>query len=198
MVGAGGKLAVTNRPKALAVLIAVFLLGAILGSAGSYYWSSRTSVSKDRYAENKPPPRRPRLPDLLEMTQDQRDRFGEIMSEFRMQLEALQKEQEPKIEAFQKEQAPKFEALRTETDRKILSILNEEQRIKYNELAKEREKRMRVPRGRGFAPPPPSQRDRKPSSFSDKEEQQKHRSFLNPKAYPEEYSPHQRDFSARQ
>jgi len=186
---------VTKRPQALAVLIAIFLLGGILGATGSYYWFKQTSVSQDRSIENKPPPRRPRLYEFLEMTPDQKDRFGEIMSEFRVKLEALKKEQEPKIEAFQKEQAPKYEALRTETDRKILSILNEEQRKKYNDLAKEREKRMLTPRGRGFNPPP--QRDRRPSSFSDKEEQQKHRSFFKRKEYPREYLPHERDFSSQ-
>jgi hypothetical protein len=137
---------VRDRVRALLVLMGVFILGCILGAAGSHFWFKKyiQPVSGMR-ADGPPPPHgRTRLPELLEMTPDQEKRFGEIMQESRRKLDTLQVEQRPKIEAVLEE-----------TNRQIASILNEKQQKKYQEFLIELKKwRPRESRGGRFGPPP--------------------------------------------
>lgn len=136
----------TDRPRALAVLIAVFLVGCIAGAAGSYYWLKHNTEARHRQGEEGPPlPQgRQRLPDLLKLTPEQDARFKEIMQESRKQLDALRAEQIPKIDA-----------IRAETNRKFSAILNPEQQKRFDAFLKEWENtRRHPPRGRGFEPPP--------------------------------------------
>jgi Spy/CpxP family protein refolding chaperone len=138
----------TDRPRALAVLAAVFLAGCIVGTTGSYFWLKRPMEIPVRARETGPPPRgpeRPRLPELLKLSQEQEKRFGEIMAESRKQLDALRAEQ-----------APKIEAIRAETNHKLLSVLNEEQKEKFTAFMKRmEEERRQAPRRRGGPEPPP-------------------------------------------
>jgi len=144
---------VTDRPRALAVLIAVFLLGCILGSAGSYmYLRNRPDQPFVRGMQGgRPGPERGQgtgrqgFSDMLQLTPEQEGQFREIMAESRKQLDALRMEQGPKIEA-----------IRTETNRKLMSVLNEEQKRKFSAFLEDMAKR-RPPRmgGRGMEPPPP-------------------------------------------
>jgi Spy/CpxP family protein refolding chaperone len=142
MVGVGGRIAVTtDRPRALVVLIVVFLLGGIIGSAGSYYWLRTSADSRIRGRESPRSfsPERQRLSDLLQLTRDQQTKVKEIIAESRRQLNALQIERAPKIEAIQ-----------SETNRKILAILTEEQQKKFAAFLKETESRRKnSPRRRG-------------------------------------------------
>ena len=133
-----------DRPRALAVLIAVFLTGCIVGSGGSYYWLRKSPGSRIRGRENVRGyyPERQRLPELLQLTPDQEKRFEEIMTESRSQLDALRTTE-----------APKIEAIRSETNRKLSSILNEAQQKKFAAFLREMEsRRRRPPRGRGLEP----------------------------------------------
>jgi Spy/CpxP family protein refolding chaperone len=150
----------TDRPRALAVLIAVFLVGGISGAAGSYYWLKQDTAIQSHHREEGPPgvQGRRRLPELLQLTPEQDARFREIMVESRKQLEQLWKRQEPlqkQLDGLRNEQFPKVEAIRAETNRKFLAILNPEQQKQFNAFLKEREgMRDRMPRGRGFETPP--------------------------------------------
>jgi len=137
----------TDRRRALAVLIAVFLLGCILGSAGSYLWLRKSSPDlRDRAQRNgpRPPAGRQSFQELLQLTPEQDARFKQIMAESRKQLDALQGERIAKIEA-----------IRSETNRELSSILGAEQQKKFDAFLKEIAKERRhQPRGRSFAPPP--------------------------------------------
>jgi hypothetical protein len=137
----------TDRPRALAVLIAVFLAGCIVGAGGYYFWLKKTAAPAFQGREIDRPPRGPerqRRPDFLQLTPEQQKRFGEIMAESRKQLDALRNEQ-----------APKFDAIRSETNGKLRAILNEEQKKKFEAFLKEMEsRREREPRRRGPEPPP--------------------------------------------
>jgi uncharacterized membrane protein len=137
---------VTDRPRALAVLIAVFLVGCIIGSAGSFIWMKRPFGPFNQEIRNGSPgpgQERRRMADLLQLTPEQQTRFREIMAESRRQLFQLQLEQSPKIQT-----------IRNETNRRLLSILNEEQQKKFEGFVKEMENRRgRVPGGRQFGPP---------------------------------------------
>lgn len=179
----------TNRPQALAVLVAVFLLGNILGATGSYYWFKRASVLENKAVDNSRPPmpERTNWRRLLDLTPNQEESIKKIMSERWKQWETLRQEQAPKIEALQKEQAPKVEAFWAETNRQISSVLSEEQRKKFSELVKEMEKRVRSPRGRGFDPLQP-ERDRRRSS-QDENQPRKHADLPGDSRYQSEPPP---------
>lgn len=138
----------TDRPRALIVLIAVFLLGCLSGVLGGYIWSKRSAAEPPpmmRDGRQARGPGRQRMPNFLSLTPEQERRFREIMEESRRKLMELQKEQMPKVEA-----------IRNETNRKFLEILDEEQRRKFEAFLKEWEnRRERGPRGPESPPPPP-------------------------------------------
>jgi uncharacterized membrane protein len=142
---------VTDRPRALVILIAVFLLGGIIGATGSYIWLKKSMSSPAPMMGNIPQARsqgRPRMPEFLKLTPEQETQFREIMAESRRKLGELQKEQ-----------APKVEAVRTETNQRFSEILNEEQRKKFEAFQKEMQnRRERAPRVRESGPPPESNR----------------------------------------
>jgi Spy/CpxP family protein refolding chaperone len=146
VAGTGGKLSVTDRPRALAVLVAVLLVGCIAGAAGSYYYLKQdVETRRSRREEGPPFPQgRQRLPELLQLTPEQDARFREIMMGSRKQLEALRAEQIPKIDA-----------IRAETNRQFSDILNPEQQKKFEAFLREWETiRRHPPRNRDFEPPP--------------------------------------------
>ena len=141
----------TDRPRALFILVAVFLLGGIVGAAGSYFWLKNSAVSRQPgFARNSPQggrnQGRQKMPDLLQLTPEQESRFREIMAESRRKLGELQKEQRPKIDA-----------IRNETNRQFLEILSEEQRKRFESFLKQMgNRRERPPRGlQPELPPPP-------------------------------------------
>jgi Spy/CpxP family protein refolding chaperone len=144
---------VTDRPRALIILVAVFLLGGVVGGSGSYFWFKNSAKSREpSFVRDGPQGRgqgRQRLPELLQLTSEQEARFKEVMAESRRRLGELQNEQRPKIDA-----------IRDETNRKFLEILNDEQRKKFESFLKQMpDRRERSPRGREpEMPPPPRQR----------------------------------------
>ena len=161
----------TNRPRALAVLIAVFLVGCAAGASGSYYWLKKDSDSRNRHREEDSPGLQGRqrwmqFLQSLRLTSEQDAQFKEIMAESRKQVEPLWKQQEPvlkqmdplrkQLDAMREEQFAKLDAIRTETNRKLSAILNPEQKKLFEAFVKEAESMRRYPpRGREFGPPPP-------------------------------------------
>jgi Spy/CpxP family protein refolding chaperone len=159
---------VTNRPRALAVLLAVFLVGGIAGAAGSYYWLRRDMRTQQNHRRDPGPPglqgrqKWQQLLYSLQLTPEQDARFKEIMMESWKQMEELRKEAEPirrQMSALMEAQEPKITAIRTETNRRFSAILNPEQREKFEAFLKEAESMgRRPPRGRDFGPPPEEMR----------------------------------------
>ena len=154
-----------ERTRAITVLIAVLILGCLIGAVGSriYYAKyDRATTDAVRGDFPFPQPRRERLPELLEMSSEQEARFEEIMAESRERLDALGKEQLPKIGTVIEE-----------TNEEIQSLLSDEQKAKLKafltDVERQRNERQRDqgprgprgdrgPRGeRGFGPPPPPQ-----------------------------------------
>jgi Spy/CpxP family protein refolding chaperone len=142
----------TERRRALAVLVAVFLLGSVVGAAGYYIWSLRASADEPGFGPQAGGRRRPpMMQDVLQLSPEQQKRFDAIMEESRNRMQALQVES-----------APKFKAIRAETDAQIVAILNEEQKKKFEAFVHDMDRRMEHrpgPGGEGrgplrFAPPP--------------------------------------------
>jgi len=146
---------VNNRPRALAVLISVFLSGCIVGAAGSYFLiKSKPAlvfsgfVGGASYGRSSEGSRLPRLLEQLKMNPEQEKQFNKIMEDWRNQINSLRTAQ-----------FARFEETRSESNKKIAAILNEEQRKEFELYLKkmEDERRNRKPprMGRGFPPMPP-------------------------------------------
>jgi hypothetical protein len=150
----------TDRPRALIVLIAVFLLGGIIGTGGTYWWMKKFPDHGRDSMQNRrsgPPQGRFRMQEMLQLTPEQEGQFGKIMEESRKQMEALRADQQPKLDAIFSDQRPKMEAIIADTNRKLIAILNADQQKKFESMLKEMNSRGgRPPRGgREMGPPPP-------------------------------------------
>jgi len=133
-----------NRVRALESLIAIFLVGLIIGIGGALLWVDRgpqnatdtNSRSAGGYKKNPI-----KLSGLLHLTQEQDAKIKAIFDDTRRQSAALSKEM-----------GPKFEAIRSEANDKIAAILNDEQKKIWEQFLKERdrdESRDRSGRGGG-------------------------------------------------
>ena len=148
------------RVRALAVLIAVFLLGCSVGFLSYHLVRSKMPANglglfgPTGAAGNRTTPGRdrggPRLRQVLNLSPSQQAQFDSIVKEFRPQFDAVHAEEEkklepvraemdPKFDAVRAEMAPKFDALRAEMYRRISSILNEDQKTKFEAFQKGRE-----------------------------------------------------------
>jgi hypothetical protein len=115
------------RQRALVALVAVFLFGCFAGAGSVYLWLGKAKASDSRFDRQRA---HLELSRMLQLSPDQETRFGEIMDQSRRQFEAARAEM-----------APKFQAMRTETNKKILAILNDDQKKKFEAFLKERDAR---------------------------------------------------------
>jgi hypothetical protein len=173
-----------DRPRALTVLVSIFLAGCIIGALGFFLWARRTPDFPQvrggpetfgmarRGSVGGGGPGGQWLPRLLQLTPEQNRRYMQVMEEFRNQLNALRIEQEKTVrykqlmdefrrlrteqERLRTEQEPKIKAIESDTNHKISEILNEEQKKKFAEYVKEFEDwRKRGPRREGGGFGPP-------------------------------------------
>jgi Spy/CpxP family protein refolding chaperone len=154
---------VKERPRALAVLIAVFLLGCIVGSGGSYFWLRKSLNPQRKDFQGFRPglgPGRQSTQALLSLTDEQERQFNQIMEDSRRQIEAVRAENWPEIQAIFSKQQPQIQAIVSATNTKLMSILNGEQKKKFEAFLKEEMERRkgRTPfGGRGMGPQPGGQ-----------------------------------------
>jgi Spy/CpxP family protein refolding chaperone len=143
----------TDRMRALAVLVAMFLAGCALGAAGSYYWLSRVD-SSTQTLQPQPQPQPPmmrdpgnnrRIAEILQLTPEQDSRFREIMADSRKEIEAIRSEELPKIQSAQ-----------AEMNRRISELLTEEQRKKFEDYMNNSRQDRRGGRRNSSGSPPPS------------------------------------------
>ncbi len=134
-----------DRLRALLVLVAIFLLGCMVGAACFLVWGGRVVAARGSHA-GEPYARGPqRLAERLHLSSDQEVRVREILTESRKQMNALRTEL-----------APRFAAIREDTDKKISALLNEEQKKQFAEFRKEMEsRRERMSHRPDMMPPPP-------------------------------------------
>jgi hypothetical protein len=132
-----------TRVRALESLVAIFLLGLVIGAGGALLWVDRgtqtTSTTSPRsFMGGRRNP--VRLSELLKLTPEQDAKIKAIYDETRRQSAALSKEM-----------GPKFEAIRTQTNSRIAALLNEEQKKIFEEFLRgqQDESRNRSARGGG-------------------------------------------------
>jgi hypothetical protein len=160
MAAAGRKFGVRDRPRAIVVLIAVFLLGCLAGSTGSFFWLKKSpepnrGVQEYRESPGKngrmPRPEPPNFRQILQLTPEQYDQFQKIIGEYRKAIGGIRKQ----TDDFHFEQDKKIKSVLSEMNGKLTAVLNEEQKTKFEAWQKEFEKtRRRPPRGREGPPPP--------------------------------------------
>jgi hypothetical protein len=155
----------TDRPRALVVLISIFLAGCIIGAAAFFIWvkAQPESFPFSQNARNFRMPPGPRRggrgnpwTEMLNLKPEQEKSVNQIMQESNHQLDALQREYEPKYEAVNAELEPKIRAIFDDRHRKIVTILDEDQKKKFEDFLKRfEERRNRVPGGSrgGFGRP---------------------------------------------
>jgi len=92
---------VKERSRAIVVLIAVFLLGCMAGSAGSYFWfkkpqdSGRRSQEFNDGAMRNGPMTRPEpmnFREILKLDPEQYDKFKQVLGESRKQMSEFRKQ----------------------------------------------------------------------------------------------------------
>jgi hypothetical protein len=143
-----------DRLRAFEVLIAVFLIGTILGATGIYIWqkpSEQTPLApgpKTFPPANGSPPQnmaRPQVPEF-NMTPEQEEQFGKILKETGEKMQALMNEQHQ----WEAKWFEKRREIWAENERKVREILNEEQRAKFDPWVEQLRKwRDRPPRRPG-------------------------------------------------
>ncbi len=142
----------SDRMRALTVIVAVFLLGCMVGAACILVWGNRVTADRGTRA-GEPASRGPmRLSERLQLSPEQDTQLRQILAESRKQMEAVRRES-----------APRFEAIRSEMDKKIYAILNDEQKKKFEEFRKEMESRSGRPQHRrpDWGPRPPDRPEAK-------------------------------------
>jgi hypothetical protein len=155
-----------DRPRALAVLISIFLAGCIIGAIGFFLWAKKQPESLPFRPPNAGNFRMPPGPrsgqanpwtQMLQLTPEQEKSIMQIMQEANRQLDALQKEYEPRYNAVRTEHEPKIKAIIDDRNRKFSAVLNKDQKKKFEEFQKRFEEgRRRGPGGDrgGFGRPP--------------------------------------------
>ena len=138
--------------KAIAALAAVLFLGCLIGVTGSrFLYGKRMNVQPyERSNDVLPlsPHGEQHLLEQIGMSPEQKVQFEDIMKESREELDVLSREQQSKINA-----------VIAEANKKIHSILNDEQKTKLEmslkDVNKRREHGSRGGRGSGSPSPPP-------------------------------------------
>ncbi len=147
-----------DRSRAFAVLVAVFLIGIIIGSAGIYLWQKPSKAvpalpeARIPLPPNGSPPlsmSRPKVPEF-NMTPEQQEQFGRILKETGEKMQALMNEQHE----WEAKWYEKRKEIWIENDRKVREILNEEQKAKFDPwLEQLRKWRDRPPRRKSMESP---------------------------------------------
>ncbi len=115
-----------NRARALTVMIAVLLIGCILGIAGHRSWEmwfrGRTTASSGPQIQRQTD----RLAKRLQLTTEQEVRLKAILEDSRLQINAGRTELQSKMET-----------IRARTNEKITAILTDDQRKTFQQLLSE-------------------------------------------------------------
>ena len=117
-----------GRKTAIAVLIAVFLIGCLLGASGFWLWRAKSQsipdtndlYSQDAYSV--------RIFDRLQLTSDQKIKLQEILESSRSRINECRGEMQNTMSS-----------IRIQTNERITSILDENQRSVFEQLLKESE-----------------------------------------------------------
>lgn len=112
-----------NRTSALAVIVAVLLIGCILGIAGYRFFERGSHGRPADAAVGRIPGHTGRLVEQLQLTGEQEKQLGIILEDSRRQIESGRIEWDSKLQE-----------IRTKTNEKIAAILNDQQKQKFQTI----------------------------------------------------------------
>jgi len=117
----------STRTRAVAVLIAVLLLGCLLGFAGLRLWQKRSEGGHGfSFLLGRRPEVSTKFAQRLQLTAEQQAQLKVILEESRRQIDAGRAEMDRKMEG-----------IRADTNRKIAAILTPDQRTKFEQFLTE-------------------------------------------------------------
>jgi Spy/CpxP family protein refolding chaperone len=116
----------TNRVRIIIVLIAVLLIGCLLGVAGLHLWEERLSGSGGLGLLTRENGHSNKLIGLLQLTPEQQTQYKTILQDTRREVEANRAEMQRKLVG-----------IRDQANVRIVSILNEEQKKKFEQYLKD-------------------------------------------------------------
>jgi len=121
-----------NRASALAVILAVLLIGCLLGIGGYHFigrgFQKHPTVSDTQRTQS----HTERLASRLQLTKEQESQLHAILEDSRRQINAGRTELESKMQT-----------IRAKVNERIAAILNDEQRRKFQQILSEAESRGR-------------------------------------------------------
>jgi uncharacterized membrane protein len=147
----------SDRSRAFAVLVAVFLIGAIMGVGGTYLWLKPSAAAPRSIEERNAPTAnnqnpansQPPKPPDFNLSSEQDEQLGSIWKETGERLQSLMHDQrEMMTQADQKRKE-----IWDENDRKVRSVLNQGQKEKFDVWIKEVRNWRERPRRRGMEAP---------------------------------------------
>lgn len=120
--------------------IATFVLGTILGGAGTYYylWYNGHLLRHDGFNKSRAVAR---LKQVLNLSEAQEEQVGRIFDDSMQKMSDIQKQMEPQ-----------FQAVHTETRARIRQVLSAEQAQKFDDYLRQIDERRKR---RGPPPAPP-------------------------------------------
>jgi hypothetical protein len=159
-----------DRSRAFAVLLALFLIGLIIGVGGSYLYFKPSRNMPGPFDRGRfPQPQaqngqragipKPGIPEELNLTPEQLKKWDEILKETNEKMETLRNEWEKyNKEIWDSQWAPKVKEIWAENESKARAALNGDQKVKYDIWIEKVHKYMermgqRMPRRRGSEMP---------------------------------------------
>jgi len=116
----------TNRGRIITVLIAVLMSGCLLGVAGLHLYEERLSGSRGLAFLTREKGHSNKLIGLLQLTPEQQTQYKAILQDTRREVEASRAEMQRKMVG-----------IRDQANVRIASILNQEQKKKFEQYLKD-------------------------------------------------------------
>lgn len=112
----------TDKRKAILLVLVLFVLGVALGAVGTHMWDAHVSASQTRHV----------IRDLkaeIQMTPDQEKQFDAIIKDEHSKFHALTVQRDAEWD-------PKYDQIRQQGRQTIRAILNSDQRAKFDAFLK--------------------------------------------------------------
>jgi len=132
---------VTSRKNAVAVLVAVLLIGCLLGASGAWLWNRQPQSPVDMTGRYSRHDYSAEIIDRLQITSEQERQLRGILEDSRREINACREELQEKMDE-----------IRADTNARIAAMLDENQKSMFESLIGEAEARGGGRHGRGRRP----------------------------------------------
>ncbi len=126
----------TDRRKAIVLVIVLFVLGISLGGVGAHLWDAHVIASQSHHRASE------ELKEELQLSPDQAKQFDQIMTDWRGKFHALEGQEHLEWD-------PKYDAIRHEERNNIRGILTPEQKVKFEAFLKHIDEERQKQQGQG-------------------------------------------------